>query len=153
MSQITAAWFGSRRSGSRMAVASVTTASIAVVQAPRGVRLAKIIAIGTAAGAFTGLFGAGGGTVIVPLLIFWLAYGEREATGTSLAALVLIALFAAVVQGIYGNVDLLKGLVIGVPAVVGVLAGTALHQRLPERSILALFALLLLVIAGQLMIE
>lgn len=89
----------------------------------------------------------------MPLLIFWLAYGEREATGTSLAALVLIALFAAVVQGIYGNVDVLKGLVIGVPAVVGVLAGTALQQRLPERSILALFAALLLVIAGQLVIE
>lgn len=134
-------------------MASATAASIAVVQAPRGVRLAKLIAIGTAAGAFIGLFGAGGGTVIVPLLIFWLAYGEREATGTSLAALVLIALFAAVVQGIYGNVDVLKGLVIGVPAVVGVLAGTALQQRLPERSILALFAALLLVIAGQLVIE
>ena len=62
-------------------------------------RILKLAAIGTAAGAFSGLFGVGGGTVIVPLLIVWLAYGERLATGTSLAAIVLIAGFAAVGQG------------------------------------------------------
>ena len=42
-------------------------------------------------GLFSGLFGVGGGTVIVPLLVLWLGYEEREATGTSLAAIVLIA--------------------------------------------------------------
>jgi uncharacterized membrane protein YfcA len=46
----------------------------------------KLAVIGTLAGAFSGLFGVGGGTVIVPLLIFWFGYGERLATGTSLAA-------------------------------------------------------------------
>src|SRR5206468_364873 len=39
-------------------------------------RLVKLAAIGTAAGVFSALFGVGGGTVIVPLLIFWFAYGE-----------------------------------------------------------------------------
>jgi DNA polymerase (family 10) len=47
----------------------------------------KLAAIGTLAGIFSGLFGVGGGTVIVPLLIFWFGYGERLATGTSLAAI------------------------------------------------------------------
>ncbi len=41
-------------------------------------RLIKLGAIGIAAGAFSALFGVGGGTVIVPLLIFWLSYGERQ---------------------------------------------------------------------------
>ena len=54
-------------------------------------RLARIAFIGTAAGFFSGLFGVGGGTIIVPLLILWLAYGEREATGTSLMAIIVIA--------------------------------------------------------------
>ena len=40
-----------------------------------GPRLAKLAVIATAAGAFSGLFGVGGGTVIVPLLILWFAYG------------------------------------------------------------------------------
>jgi uncharacterized membrane protein YfcA len=115
-------------------------------------RLLKLAAIGTAAGAFSGLFGVGGGTVIVPLLILWLGYGEREATGTSLAAIGVIALLAAAGQGLYGNVDLLKGLLVGVPAVCGVVAGTALQQRIRQRTVSLLFALLLVAIAVELIV-
>ncbi len=77
------------------------------------------MAIGTLAGLFSGLFGVGGGTVIVPLLVLWLGYDERAATGTSLAAIVFIAAFAAAVQAAYGNVHVLDGLLIGMPAVGG----------------------------------
>ena len=115
-------------------------------------RLAKLTAIGIAAGAFSGLFGVGGGTVIVPLLIFWFAYGEREATGTSLAAIVIIGAFGAFGQALHGNVDYLNGLLIGIPAVGGVLAGTTLQQRLPEHWISIFFALLLIVVAVELIV-
>jgi len=107
---------------------------------PGVARTARLAAIGTAAGVFSGLFGVGGGTVIVPLLILWLGYGEREATGTSLAAIVVIAGAAAALQGAYGNVDVAKGMLIGIPAVGGVVAGTALQQRLPTRAIALGFA-------------
>lgn len=113
----------------------------------------KLAAIGTAAGAFSGMFGVGGGTVIVPLLILWLAYGEREATGTSLAAIIVIAVFAVVGHGLYGNVDIVKGTLIGVPAVGGVIAGAALQQRLPERVISLMFAGLLMLIAIELAVR
>jgi len=113
-------------------------------------RILRLAAIGTAAGAFSGLFGVGGGTVIVPLLILWLGYGERVATGTSLAAILVIAALAGGGQALYGNVDVLKGLLVGIPAVGGVVAGTALQQRIPERAISLLFALLLLAIAVEL---
>jgi len=105
--------------------------------------LARLAAIGTLAGIFSALFGVGGGTVIVPLLILWLGYGEREATGTSLAAIVLIALLGAAGHGAFGNVDLGKGLLIAPPAVAGVIAGAALQQRVPERAVSAVFAVLL----------
>jgi uncharacterized membrane protein YfcA len=49
-------------------------------------RIWSLALIGTAAGTFSGLFGVGGGTLIVPMLIGLFAYGERLATGTSLAA-------------------------------------------------------------------
>jgi hypothetical protein len=114
--------------------------------------MGKLAAIATAAGAFSGLFGVGGGTVIVPLLILWFAYGEREATGTSLVAIIVIALFAAVGQGLYGNVNLLQGLLVGAPAVGGVVFGTGLQQRIPQRSISLLFAGMLVAIAIQLVI-
>jgi uncharacterized membrane protein YfcA len=113
-------------------------------------RIVKLAAIATAAGAFSGLFGVGGGTVIVPLLIFWLGFGEREATGTSLAAIIVIGGLAAGAQAIYGNVDVAKAALVGIPALGGVAAGAALQQRLPERLISGLFALLLVTIAVEL---
>ena len=110
-------------------------------------RILKLAAIATAAGAFSGSFGVGGGSVIVPLLILWLAYDERTATGTSLAAIVVIASAAALVQGAYGNVDIAKGVLIGVPAVGGVIAGAAFQQRISERTISLAFAALLVFVA------
>jgi hypothetical protein len=115
-------------------------------------RTLKLASLATAAGAFSALFGVGSGVVIVPLLILWFAYGEREATGTSLLAIAVIGLLAAIGQALYGNVDLLKGLLVGIPAMGGVIAGTAAQQLLDERSIAILFSALLVVVAVELLI-
>jgi hypothetical protein len=115
-------------------------------------RTLKLAVIGTAAGAFSGLLGVGGGSVMVPLLIVWLGYGEREATGTSMMAIVVIAALAVTVQGIYGNVDPSNAAVVGIPAIAGAIAGTAVQQRVPERAISLLFAVLLIVIAAELIV-
>jgi uncharacterized membrane protein YfcA len=113
----------------------------------------KLAVIGTLAGVFSGLFGVGGGTVIVPLLIFWFGYGERLATGTSLAAIVLIGMLGALAQGgIYGNVHLVTGLLLAIPAVLGVVMGTAIQQRISQRAVSLLFAALLVGIAIELII-
>lgn len=111
----------------------------------------RLAGIGTLAGIFSALFGVGGGTVIVPLLILWLGYQEREATGTSLAAIVLIAALGAVGHGAFGNVDLAKGLLIAPPAVAGVVVGTAVQQRVSQRAVSGVFALLLVVSAAVLL--
>jgi uncharacterized protein len=116
-------------------------------------RTLKLAAIGTAGGVFSGLLGVGGGSVIVPLLIIWLAYGEREATGTSMMAIVVIAALAVTLQAIYGNVDPANAALVGVPAIGGAVAGTALQQRLPERLISVFFAVLLVVIAIELIVS
>lgn len=114
-------------------------------------RSLKLAAIGTVAGVFSGLFGVGGGSVIVPLLVLWLGYGPREATGTSLAAIVFIAGFAAATQGAYGNLHVLDAVLIGVPAVGGVLIGTWVQQRVATRSISLLFAAVLVASAVELL--
>jgi hypothetical protein len=110
----------------------------------------RLAAIATAAGAFSGLFGVGGGTIIVPLLVLWLGYDHREATGTSLAAIALIGALAAAVHAAYGNVDLWNGLLIAAPAIAGVLAGTALQQRISERAVAVAFVILLVASAAVL---
>jgi hypothetical protein len=115
-------------------------------------RLLRLAVIGTGAGLFSGLFGVGGGTVIVPLLVLWLGYGTREATGTSLAAIVVIAAAAMLTQGAYGNLHVREGILVGVPAVAGVLVGTALQQRVHPRWVSLLFAALMVATAISLLI-
>jgi uncharacterized protein len=115
-------------------------------------RTLKLAAIGTAGGVFSGLLGVGGGSVIVPLLIIWLGYGAREATGTSLMAIVVIAALAVTLQAFYGNVDPSNAALVGVPAIAGAFVGTALQQRIPERFISLLFAALLVAIAIELIV-
>jgi uncharacterized membrane protein YfcA len=88
----------------------------------------------------------------VPLLILWFGYQEREATGTSLAAIVLIAALAAGAQGLYGNVDVVDGILIGLPAVAGVVVGTALQQRVSLRVVSGAFAVLLIASAVALVL-
>jgi uncharacterized membrane protein YfcA len=115
-------------------------------------RTLKLAATGTAAGVLSGLLGIGGGTVIVPLLILWLGYGERRATGTSLAAIVVIAAMATVLQGAYGNVNVGKGLIVGIPAMGGALLGTWIQQRIATDTISLLFALLMIGVAVDLVV-
>jgi uncharacterized protein len=126
---------------------------VQVVVERRLQRTPKLIVIGTLAGLFSGLFGVGGGSVIVPLLMLWLAYDERPATATSLAAIVFIAAFGAAVQGLYGNVHVIDAIEVGLPAVAGVLIGTWLQQRLPARSIALMFAAVLVASAIELILR
>lgn len=115
-------------------------------------RTIRLAVIGVLAGAFSGLFGVGGGLVMVPLLLLWLGFGEREATATSLCAIVFIAALAAAGQGLYGNVDLGDAALLAVPAVAGVGLGVAVQQRLPERAVSVAFALLLGTVAVALIV-
>lgn len=110
-------------------------------------RTAVIAGIGTVAGLFSGLFGVGGGVVMVPLLLLLLQMDERRATSTSLGAIVIIATAATLTQGAYGTVHLTEGLLVGVPALGGVLAGTALQQRIPAQRVSLIFAVLLIGVA------
>ncbi len=116
-------------------------------------RVLKLAFTGSVGGLFSGLFGVGGGSVIVPLLVLWLGYDERTATGTSLAAIVVIAVMATITQGAFGNVELGKGLLVGVPAVGGALVGTWIQQRVRTETISLLFALLLVAVAVELVLS
>ena len=103
----------------------------------------RLLAIGLAAGFFSALFGVGGGIVVVPLLILVAGYSERPAMATSLAAVVVISLVGALTYALHGEVKPGAAAVIGVPAVAGAVAGTALQQRLATRTLSLAFAALL----------
>lgn len=89
---------------------------------------------------------------MVPLLLLWLDYGERQATATSLCAIVVIAALASGTQVLYGNVDVGNAALLAAPAVIGVGVGVALQQRISERMVSVMFAFLLIAVATELII-
>jgi hypothetical protein len=107
----------------------------------------RLILIGLTAGFFSALFGVGGGIVIVPLLMLAGGWEIRSATATSLAAIGITATAGVVIYALHGEVRPLYAALVGVPAALGALGGTALQQRLPVRTLSLLFAGLLVVIA------
>lgn len=109
-------------------------------------------AIGLSAGFFSALFGVGGGVIVVPLLIMVMGYSTRWATGTSLAAIGLTALFGMAAYGVLGEVSWSDAALVGFPAVFGVLLGTWAQQRVPTRVLTLLFSLVLLAVAIRLFI-
>jgi len=112
--------------------------------------LAGLLAVGFAAGMAGGLVGVGGGVLFVPALVIFAHQSQLEATATSLVAIVLVAIVGAARQRGYGNVRLRDGLLIGLLAPVGVLAGTALANAVPERALELSFAAVQLAFAWQL---
>jgi uncharacterized membrane protein YfcA len=112
----------------------------------------RFIAIGLAAGFFSALFGVGGGIVVVPLLILAAGFGQRSAMATSLASIGLIALAGTVSYALRADVDVQYGLLLGLPAAVGAIGGTALQQRVSGPALSYAFAGLLAAIAVWLLV-
>jgi uncharacterized membrane protein YfcA len=88
------------------------------------------VGIGLLAGLLSGLFGVGGGTVIVPFLVLFLHFDQRLAAGTSLAAIVPIAAVGVISYAVHGSVAWIPALLLAAGAVVGAQIGTWLLPRL-----------------------
>ena len=112
----------------------------------------KLVGIGLLAGFFGALFGVGGGIVIVPLLVLFLAFDQRRASATSLAAILVSSVAAAATYALHGEVKPGAAALVGLPAVAGVLIGAALQQRISVQRLTVGFALLLTAVGARLLI-
>jgi uncharacterized membrane protein YfcA len=115
-------------------------------------RVSKLAAIGVLAGFFGALFGVGGGVVIVPLLGLWCGFDQRRASATSLTAILVSSIAGSLTYALHGDVDPGAAAIVGLPAVVGVLLGAALAQRLPVRRLTYGFAGLLVAVGVRLLV-
>lgn len=114
-------------------------------------RLFPLVLIGIVTGVFSGLFGVGGGIIMVPALAALTTLSRREISGTSLAAIVPMAITGVISYGAAGSVDLLAAALLAVGSVVGAQIGTWLLSRVPTALIRWLFIVFLLLVAVQLM--
>ena len=93
------------------------------------------IGVGLAAGLLSGLFGVGGGTVIVPMLVLLLRFDQRLAAGTSLAAIVPTATVGVISYAVHGSVAWIPALILAAGAVVGAQIGAWLLARIPQNAL------------------
>lgn len=107
------------------------------------VSLSRVLAAGAIGGLLSGLFGVGGGIVMVPIFVLWLGLDQKRAITTSLIAIIPIAVSGMLGYALGGAVDWGVGLALGVGSVAGGQLGTWLLPRVPVPYLQALFALLL----------
>jgi uncharacterized membrane protein YfcA len=108
------------------------------------------IAIGLCAGIVAGLLGVGGGVLFVPGLVILMGLDQHQAEATSLLAIVPVAMVGTIKQDGYGNVRRKDALTMGLLSLVGAAAGVALANALSGTVLRAGFALLMVLVAIQL---
>jgi len=108
------------------------------------------IAIGVCAGVVAGLLGVGGGVLFVPGLVIFLNLGQHQAEATSLLAIIPVAIVGTFKQEGYGNVRRRDALLMGLLSIAGAAVGVALANALSGAVLRAGFALLMVLVAIQL---
>ena len=108
-----------------------------------------LIVVGFFAGVMSGLFGVGGGIVMVPALIIASGMDSLTARGTSLAVIVGSAISGTIANLKKGNIDKAFALITGLAGVPATFIGVYLSQQVPQRISLILFSLILITIATQ----
>jgi uncharacterized membrane protein YfcA len=100
--------------------------------------IGALILLGLVAGFLSGLFGVGGGVIVVPALLL-LGMDQRLAAGSSVAAILPSSIVGAIGYGISGHIDWIAGILLAVGIVVGAQLGTYLLARIPRDVLFWIF--------------
>lgn len=142
------------------AAASLTSLGEPAVSAPTAddsslsrKQLLQGAAIGLVAGLASGYVGVGGGFIMVPLMLSIIGIPMRKASGTSLIAVMILAIPGVIEQGIIGNINYLAGIAIVIGTIPGAVIGARLVTKVPERTLRLLFGCFLIVAAVMLVLN
>lgn len=116
-------------------------------------QLLQGVAIGLVAGLASGYVGVGGGFIMVPLMLSIIGIPMRKASGTSLIAVMILAVPGVIEQGIIGNINYLAGIAIVIGTIPGAVIGAKLVTKVPERTLRLLFGCFLIVAAVMLVLN
>ena len=111
-----------------------------------------LVIIGLIAGLLSGIVGIGGGIIIVPALVYFVGFSQRQAQGTSLAILLLpIGLLAVMQFYKAGYVNTKATAIIALAFVIGSYFGSKIALSVPQEALKKIFAVLLLVISAKIL--
>jgi uncharacterized membrane protein YfcA len=110
-----------------------------------------LILIGISGGVLSGMFGVGGGILIVPAFVFFLGMSQHEAQGTSLGLMLLpIGILAAYNYHQSGNMDIKAAVIVAFTFVIGGYFGSKLSLSLDQLMIKRIFGVLMLFVSVKL---
>ena len=110
-------------------------------------------AIGLFAGLASGYVGVGGGFIMVPLMMSILHVPMKLTSGTSLIAVMILAVPGTVTQALLGNINWIAGIAVACGSIPGATLGAKLIPKVPERQLRFLFAGFLVVAAVLLVVN
>jgi uncharacterized membrane protein YfcA len=107
----------------------------------------QLVVIGVLGGVLSGLLGVGGGIVMVPLLVLWARYGQRDAHAASLGAIIPISIAGIVTYGVAGEVKIGPAIALAAGSIFGAQIGAGMLARIDERLLKGVFGAFLLAVA------
>lgn len=141
---------GEGQTGTTKAAANATKTASTPKEEPFKLSVKKValcLLIGLIAGLASGYVGVGGGFIMVPLFISLLGIMMRQASGTSLVAVTILAIPGVVEQGLLGHIDYIAGIAMAVGSIPGAVIGASLIRKVPERKLRFVFGAFLLISA------
>lgn len=113
----------------------------------------RVAAVGVVAGLASGLFGVGGGVIIVPALVLFAGFSQKLATGTSLTAIVPISIAGMIGYAVSGEVDWAAAGLVAVGAVSGALIGARTLVRIDGSLLQVLFSIVMVMTAAKMFFD
>jgi uncharacterized membrane protein YfcA len=107
----------------------------------------QLVAIGIVGGVLSGLLGVGGGVIMVPLLVLWAGYRQRDAHAASLGAIIPISIAGIATFGAAGAVRVPEAAALAAGSIVGARVGAGMLSRIDERLLKLVFGLFLVAVA------
>lgn len=121
---------------------------------PPARRLALVgFCVGLVAGVVSGYVGVGGGFLMIPLFMQLLKTPMKLTSGTSLIAVMILAIPGTIAQAVLGNVDWVAGIMVAIGTIPGAAIGSKLIVRVPELVLRFVFSAFLLVAAALLVLN
>lgn len=106
--------------------------------------IAILVGIGLCSGTLGGLLGLGGGAFLVPAMVFFLAFGQHKAHGTSLAVVLAMSISSVITYSLHHYIDLMLALQIAIGGVLGAMVGCVVVNKIKSVALRRMFSVFLL---------
>ena len=109
------------------------------------------ICTGAISGAVNGIFGGGGGMIVVPMLSKLLGYKEKEAHATAILIILPLSIASGLLYFVFGNFDFLAGLPVLIGVLIGGVVGAILLSKLSSKWIVLIFSIIMAIAGGKML--